>query len=192
MHKKCYIFLVSLQFVFLATMGQVKQEREYRIEASEVPELARQFIDSIGGTPCVRWYYEENLEGNSIEGKLRYYKKKHSIEFSTEGQLQDVEILIDFDALPERLQEAIKKQLGKEFDNFKVKKVQRQYTGERPALLELTKTGNTSLPYTTRYELVVKGKKDSQKNLYEITVDQQGNILKNEEILFRNTDNLEY
>lgn len=189
---KGYFFLISLLLFSLSTIAQVKQEREYRIEASEVPEPARQFIDSIGGTPCVRWYYEENLEGNSIEGKLMYFKKKHSIEFSTDGQLQDVEILIDFDELPEPLQEAIEDRLDKEFDNFKVKKVQRQYTGQRLVLLELTKTGQSTSPYTTHYEMVIKGKKDHQKNLYEVTFSQQGELLEKEQILFRNTDNLEY
>lgn len=190
-HRILYGIGISL-LLSASAYGQVKQEKEHRIEASEVPEPARQFIDAIGGTPCVRWYYEQNLEDNSIEGKLMYYKKKHSIEFDTGGQLQDVEILVDFKELPENLQETIQKQLSAEFDNFKVKKTQQQYSGERSVLLELIKTGKTTFPYTTRYELVVKGKKDHQKNLYEITFNQQGNLLEKEEILFRNTDNLEY
>src|SRR5690606_9432526 len=122
----------------------------------------------------IHWYYEENLTGNSVEAKLTFRKKKYSIEFDTLGNLQDVEILINWAEIPKKVQNNITSNLDSVFTVSKIKKIQIQYIGNNAALLDLAKKQFTNREYTTNYELIVVGKKDTQKKLYEVVFSQNG------------------
>ncbi|MEL7341524.1 MAG: hypothetical protein AAGM67_13685, partial [Bacteroidota bacterium] len=87
--------IISVLFIFISASGlhaQEKLEKERRIQDDEVPAAARSFIDScmFGGT--IKWYSEEELDGMSVEAKLKEVGYRYSIEFDTLGQIEDVEI----------------------------------------------------------------------------------------------------
>jgi hypothetical protein len=100
MTVKLIILLKILLLLATSAFGQVKYEKEFRLKPGQVPVKARQFIDSINLQQKVKWYYEQNLKGNSIEAKFRMNHKRYSIEFDTLGNLQDVEVQIGWEQMP--------------------------------------------------------------------------------------------
>lgn len=183
-----YIFLLTANCSF----GQTKFEKESRLKNSQVPPKARVFVDSLAFQPRVKWYYEQNLQGNSIEAKFRIERKLYSVEFDTLANLQDIEIQIGWQAMPAATIENICTALHAKYASFTINKIQVQYKGKPSALLSLIKHQQTNEQYTTNYELIVKGRMGREIKLYEITFNQMGILTDTSEIIFRNTDNLEY
>jgi hypothetical protein len=172
--------------------SQTKYEREYRIKPHEVPLQARQFVDSIGPSGKIKWYYEENLEDNSIEAKFSFRNKKYSVEFDTSGILQDIEVLLSLDELPEVVAGTMTQKLDSVFVKYTIRKIQIQYTGDPRALLSVLKEEPVKPHYRVRYEVVLKGKKEKYHKIYEITFSEGGRIEEIAEIVFKNADNLEF
>lgn len=93
--KQDLVFLFMIFVVALSNdKGQTKYEREFRMSEKKVPQKAREFVHSMDFESKVKWYFEENLQGNSIEAKLKQQGQQYSVEFDTLGTLQDVEVEI--------------------------------------------------------------------------------------------------
>lgn len=187
MMRSILVVWVALLWPLLAG-AQLKYEREYRVKDEEVPVVARSFIDSSFLGKSVKWYKEISLESASFEAKSGDY----SIEFDTLGKIEDVEILLKWEAVGEGARTRIEQDLENTFTRVRVQKVQLQWTGSREALLALVRDKDTGLPYETRYELVVKGRQGRATSLYEVLFDEKGRRLGMSEIIPRNTDNLDY
>lgn len=187
---KTYLLVLAL-FLPLLAVSQ-KFEKEYRIETEEVPEKAFQFIHSEDNDFSEKWYFEENLEGNSIEAKFKYNRKKYSVEFDTLGNLLDIEVESPFKDLPDKLQASIKNSLQKTYSKFTVRKMQVQYSGTINSFADFIAESEKAKQYTIYYELVVKGRENREWNLYEMTYNNRGELEKTEQIILRNTDNLEF
>ena len=189
--KFLWLFLSATCLVFVS-QAQTKFEKEYRINPEEVPEKAFQFIHSANNDFSEKWYFEENLEGNSIEAKFKYNRKKYSVEFDTLGNLLDVEVESPFKDLPENLQATLQNSLQNTYSKFTIRKIQVQYSGTVNSFADFITESNQTEHYTIYYELVVKGKKNRQWNLYEITFGNAGELISTDKIVLRNTDNLEF
>ncbi|WP_373513619.1 hypothetical protein [Persicitalea sp.] len=174
------------------TFGQVKYEKEYRLKAADVPPLARQFVDSLDFARRVRWYMETSEQGKSIEAKSKRDGQKYSVEFDPSGKLQDVEIEVAWRSLPEVLRTKIEQSLNDDFERFKIRKVQRQFSGERKEILNYLKQRSDGSGLTVRYELVLRGRKGRNTDKFEYTFSADGDLEKSAKIVFRNTDNLKY
>lgn len=173
--------------------SQNKFEKESRITIEDVPKKARDFVNKLTPSKKIKWYLEEGLQGQSIEAKTKYNAKKYSIEFSTLGQLQDVEIELHYKQLPEAIKKAINTHLKSTFLRYKIQKTQIQYSGAPDNILAYLKTNITSQNnITTKYELIIKGKTKTTKNLYEFTFNAKGIFEKSSKIVFKNTDHLEF
>jgi hypothetical protein len=192
MSKTFYLTLFLFLFIAAYAFGQTKFEKESRLKIRQVPLKAKLFVDSLGFQQKVKWYYEQNLQGNSIEAKSKVERKIYSIEFDTLGNLQDIEIGIGWQDMPAATIENICTALHATYDSFTINKIQVQYKGKPSLLLSLLKKGQTNEQYTTNYELIVKGRMGREVKLYEITFNQLGILTDTAEIIFRNTDNLEY
>lgn len=192
MQHKSLLFCLALLLPLATATGQTKYEREYRIKTQAVPAPARQFVDSLQFQKKVKWYFEENLRGNSIEAKVCRNKKRFSIEFDTNGVLQDIEIQHRWTDIPVQTRTRITATLDSLFARHDIRKIQIQYSGDPKALFKLAQNQQPATAYTTRYELVVKGKKPDGLRLYETTLNEHGILLALEEIVFKNSDNLEY
>ncbi len=186
------LFFMPVLLLPLFTEAQTKFEKEYRIKTDEVPETALQFIRTSNTDLSEKWYYEENQLDNSIEAKFKFNKKRYSVEFDTMGNLQDIEIETDFEALAEALQSKITASLQNNYSKHKIRKLQVQYSGDINSLAELLENSASQNRYKVRYEIIVKGRKNRQWNLYEITFNHAGELKKTDQIIFRNTDNLEF
>ena len=186
-------FLLPLFLIGLFTAnGQTKFEREYRLPLEAVPLSARQYIDTFVFSSKVKWFYEENLLGNSIEAKVKDNRKRYSIEFDTLGNLQDIEIQTKWNQLSVEVRTQIEQELTQKFTKHKIDKIQLQYTGNRDVLFAVIRNRTTTHSYTTKYELVVNAKAKGERKLYEITFNNEGDLEQVSEIIFKNTDNLEY
>jgi len=189
---KTLVVFFAVIFVPFCAFTQTKFEKEYRIKPEEVPEKARQFLYSHEINFSEKWYFEENKLGNSVEAKLKYNKKKYSVEFDTLGTIQDIEVETDFNEIAESTQSKITTSLQKSFSKYKIRKLQVQYSGEIKSFIHFLKSTNPMKNFMVRYELIVKGKNKDGIELYEITFNENGEMIKTEKIIFRNTDNLEF
>lgn len=193
MRKSINLFLTfTLVVCAHQAFAQQKFEKEYRLKTAEVPLLARQFVDSLDFDRRVKWYMEISQDGKSVEAKSKRNGQRHSIEFDSTGILQDVEIEVRFGTIPEKLRETITQNLDVELDRFRITKTQEQLTGARKDLLTYLKGGSDETGLTTRYEAIVRGTKDGERNEFEYTFSLSGEIEKSSKVVFRNTDNLVY
>ncbi len=194
--KKRYLFFIAILILTGATnslTAQEKFEKESRIHADEVPSQAKQFIASIDYSGRIKWYREESLNEDSFEAKFKMNRKWHSIEFSTEGQLLDAEIELDWDQLTPETQQKIQVQLQSDCNNFKLKKAQVQYRGTTEEVLSLISLPCQAAQHpSVRYELVFRCKKNGSTDLYEYLFDSEGEVLLVNRIIFKNTSHLEY
>ena len=188
--KREYFITVFICFLIQSVAGQYKFEREYRIEQEEVPKQAIEFIENVNFKKKVKWYVEESQDGKTIEAKTTYKGRKHSIEFDTKGAVIDVEIKINFSKLDKALQKNIISVLKERFKKFKIRKVQLQFKGQKEALINCITSQCLIKP---SFEIVLKGKKETTYELFEMLFDSKGEkILKELKFSADNFDNLQF
>ncbi len=188
--------IVLFLFVFFAlnfVRAQVKYEKEYRLPAEQVPQLALDVVNAIDFDRTIKWYKEEGFDKTSIEAKTKFQQKKYSIEFDNTGQLEDVEIEIKQQTLPSNVQNEISSYLKEQFQKHKICKIQVQYLGQTTAIINAINQQEFKLAnITTNYELVVKVKQNNIYQEMEFLFDAKGQFLQQAIIIDQNTDNLEY
>lgn len=168
-----------------------KFEREYSIKQSEAALEARNFIrETFDGK--VRWYGEVNLDGQAIEAKGKKDKELYSVKFDTLGNIQDVEVVINFRSLSDDLKNKIQDELDKQFSSTKIVKTQTQWLGSKEILKQLINKETTTDDYITNYEIVIRGKKSNRYELYEVLFDQNGKLIDKAKIIQKNDQHLIY
>lgn len=182
----------------LGSYAQKKYEREYRINASEVPQQALDFIAAFNIDKRIKWYQEQGLDVTSVEAKFKLKGEKYSIEFSDDGALEDIEQNVSFNSLEETIQEKIKSYLKEHYDAFNIEKVQRQYTGDPDVLIAWRQTADFPTLDTEHknitqiYELIVRTRTESKVLLFEFQFDKNGQKIEKKEIITRDTDILRF
>jgi hypothetical protein len=188
--NKILVSLLMVYFFSVESFAQTKFEREYRITRSEAPLTAVSFIDSCNFSGKIRWHAEESQDGKTFEAKTKHLNYRYSIEFDTNGVLQDIEKEVGFNELEKSVKDAATKALGDLFISYKVRKIQIQWSGKREILFELLKNGHSDQSYTTQYEIVVKARKEGFSSYFEVLLDASGNAVKILEIKQQSADNL--
>lgn len=186
------ITFILLTIYFNQLYAQQKYEKESRLKEKDVPSKALDFIDSLEVKGRVRWYLEEGFDRTSIEAKLKFNNQKCSIEFDSIGNLEDIEIPIEWNYLQKSLKDSILVSLGEDCKKFKIQKNQIQYSGDRSTLLSKMKTRKSGDNYIVRYELVVKCSNTKNIALFEYLFNDTGRKLAFYQIVFKNSSNLEY
>ncbi|AXT60257.1 hypothetical protein D1816_07810 [Aquimarina sp. AD10] len=189
------IILLFFCLVYCNLFGiqeQIKFEKEQRIKKVQVPQNALSFIDSCFTQKKIKWFAEKSQDGKTFEAKAKYNNYRYSIEFDTSGNLIDIEKTIPYKSLPTEIKTKINLRLSKAFLKPKIIKIQEQWVGNKKALLQLIKKGNTSEQYVLNYEIVLKAKKSGAFKMFEVLINTNGEIIKTLEIIERNTDNLEF
>lgn len=171
--------------------AQVKFEREFRVRSNEVHPEAVIYVNSFAFTKKIKWYREESMSGASIEAKTCFDGRRYSLEFDTTGVLEDIEVEVRFSALRQDVRTAIEKSFDGDFKRWKIRKVQRQFSGEPNAVRQAALADVVVEGVIIRYEIVVKGLKDKTE-LFEYTFDQSGQLISVKLIVLAPTDNLEY
>lgn len=185
-------FLLTLVSMFNTGFSQTKFEQEFRIKPGDVPGSALAFIDSMEFDRKIKWYKEIGHHGKSIEAKTRFKGKKYSVEFSAEGVFEDVEIEIKCTEIPLETRREIEKYLHSEYTKYSIDKIQMQYSGTKESVLNLIKELDIDTKPTIRYEIVLSSNIDKTYKMYEFLFSESGDFIQKQEIVLRNTDNIEY
>ncbi|SKB80821.1 hypothetical protein [Daejeonella lutea] len=189
---KTQLILLFLFFTVTSAFAQEKLEREYRIKQSEVPSKALDFVRSSFGTGKIKWYGEDNLSGKAIEAKGKQGGNLYSVKFNTAGDLQDVEVVVSFNNLPETTRKAIATQLDLNFSKYRIQKTQVQWLADSKVLSSLIRQEPAPGKHVINYEITVRGTKNRQTGYYEFLMDENGKVIRTSTIIERNSHNLIY
>jgi hypothetical protein len=184
--------IVLITSTFTCAFSQLKYEKESRLKRANIPPMAKELIDSLAIPGKIKWYSEESLTGSSVEAKFRFNKKKYSIEFDKEGNLQDVEITIEITEIQENVKEIIVKKLESEFNKYSIQKIQAHYPGNNHEILSIIKNPQKETGNNVKYELIIIGKTGNTTKQYEMVFDNNGILTEKKEIIQKNADNLEF
>ena len=189
--RKCTAIICTL-LITTALFSQSKYEKEERIKESAVPPAARAFVDGLGFDGKIKWFEETGLNRRSYEAKTKHRSKRYSVEFSIDGDIEDVEVTIDMKEINSDVRSNISQFCQNNFSKHRICKVQIQYTGSPLDLMKTVTSGQRTPDTTINYEIEVKVKKSSEFRLYEFLFDEEGTKLSELEIIENNTDHLEY
>ena len=172
--------------------AQDKTEIERGIHASEVPSVAQDWLsETYVNTPRIHWYLEKSSDGTSYEAKLRQRGAWHSVEFDEDGTLQDVEIVVALNELPEPVRQGMEAYFDTTYAKHRIRKIQQQLTGP-PEAVRAAIRDEPAQAVTYRYEVEFYGKNNRSKALWEGLFDDRGRLQRKRKIVLRPTDNLNY
>lgn len=180
------LLFVSIQSVY----AQDKIEREYKIKSAEVPKKASDFIKTSFAEEKVNWYMEESASGKSIEAKVQKEGRLYSAEFDIDGNIQDIEVLINIKEVPEPLKMTIERSLGEQFSRYKIQKVQKQWIGKAADLHLLIKGDEPKAKYKTNFEIVLSGRINKHNDEYELLFNEEGMLVRKQKIAENNQHHL--
>jgi len=183
----CFLILISL-----GTIAQDKEEKEFRVKRKDVPSEARKwFKDAFEGARKVNWYYEESSGTGSYEAKLKYRGLEYSVEFDTTGRIEDIEVKIEWEELPDEVKNNLNSYFSTNYTKYKILKIQKQYTGSPDDLEDLIDE-NEKEDITVRYELEFHGRTDTENELWEGLFSSNGSLIEVRKIKLMPTNNLEF
>ncbi len=183
------LLLVVTSFTLLA---QDKTEVERGVPATEVPLVARDWLhETYLHTKRLRWYLERSSDGTSYEAKFRHHGAWHSVEFGEEGMLQDIEIRVSLNDLPETVRRGMTVYFDTTYTKYRIRKIQQQLSGPSDVVRAVIQN-EPAEGVTYRYEVEFYGKNDRSKALWEGLFDYQGQLQQRRRIVLRPTDNLNY
>ncbi|NJM16804.1 MAG: hypothetical protein HC896_16820 [Bacteroidales bacterium] len=188
--KRFFVITLVSSFTGIA-FSQLKFEQEFRIQATEVPENAVNFVDSMPLESKTRWYKEAGYNKTSYEAKAKYKRQRMSIEFSENGSFEDIEIEIKHREIPLNTYKKIAVFFSATHDRYSIEKVQVQYSGNPPSVLNHFLSKRPS-DIVQRYEIVLSAKIDGSYVLLEYLFDESGEFLQKSEVILKMTDNIVY
>jgi hypothetical protein len=189
----CICVLLHTSSSYAQVRETVKTEREYRIKSELVPQTAKEFIATFNKNRSVKWLREENDDGASIEAKFRYRGRRHSVEFTTDGTLDDVEIIITKKDLPAISRQNIERYFAEQFNYFKIEKIQAQYDDHKKAFLLRNALKITESSLIPRYEIVVKTRISGKKSKrYEVLFNDKGTFISRSQVSVRRDNILRF
>jgi len=189
---KTFYSLIALLFLSLM-QAQEKNEQEKRILKKDVPtEVKKWFNDAYEVKRKVKWYYQTDGEKQVYEAKLKFKKQKHSVEIKPNGEVVNIEVEIDFDAIQIKAKQKIKNYYTAHYNKYNIKKVQIQYTGSNEDLEDLMDEDKLDDDIEINYEIVFYGKTETEDELWESLFDANGNLVLLRKIKLMATDNLDY
>ena len=182
MIKSIFYIVLLITMLPLVSRSQTKNEHETKVAVSEVPKQAVAWVNNAyPEKKRLKWYKEISNEGASYEAKLKYCGRWHSVEFSEEGQLEDVEIDHKLDELPNAFQDILQQYLQDNYQRHRVYKVQVQLSGNSQLVAEAIQAGK--LPQlTVRYELEYFGRVQGEDETWEGLFTEDGKPLQQRKI----------
>ncbi|MDC6351104.1 hypothetical protein PP178_06025 [Zeaxanthinibacter sp. PT1] len=160
--------------------SQYKRESERRIKPSLFPENALELIaPQLTDVKRLRYYREQDSTKVSYELKFKKGRMFYSVEFSEDGQLEDIEILVKEVDIPGDSWETMQRYFKDNFTKFRIKKIQQQYPllpGSTPQKTIRNAFQNLLIP-ELNYEMVISAKQERTYNEYEILFDASGNFI---------------
>jgi hypothetical protein len=189
---KAAMITALLVLPFLMTLAQEKVEREWRVKTGEVPSPALLwFKDAYDLRGKVRWYREENESGTFYEAKLRHRGQRHSVKFTDQGAVYDVEIEVHIEALNEAVGKRLLAVLDSLSPAHRILKLQEQWTGEADNLKDLIDEKEQE-GLTLRYEMEVFFRNGDSEGYHELLFSKDGSLYVKRPMRVNTTDHLQY
>lgn len=192
MHKLLYLILLIAITYSNNLFAQEKFEKESRIKQKDVPSNALLFMDSLNFRAKIKWYKEEGLSKKSIEAKFKHNKTKYSIEFDTLGNIEDIEIEVNWQDIESDITDSVAMQFKLDCSKYKIIKVQKQFTGSENELFSPLINGIHSEQLKIKYEIIVRCNQEKKVDLFEYLFNEKGNLISKSKIVFKNSSHLEY
>ena len=190
-----YRLLLILLLTGFLVQSQYKYEREYRIKKKQFPPKAHALLqEHIEGARKMKYYREVDSTKISYEAKFKMDRLFYSAEFDSQGNLEDIEVLIKEIDIPNASFEAISSYLKSTFVKHRIVKIQQQYAvSEFDSIEETVKNAfqNLLLP-SIKYEIVVAAKRDKGFEDFEILFDAEGSFISMRKSLPANYDHILY
>lgn len=181
------LFIPFFCLLSLNLLSQSKIEKEFMISEDLVPDTCLSLIINNFSKTKIKWLKEIGLNDSSIEAKFRFEGHRISVEFSSKGEFEDVEIEIDFSHIYYELRHEIERSLDYSFEKYKIIKIQAQYTNIK--ILETKEFNFHKSPY---YEFIISTKENGQYVKYECLFNSNGQLIKKTKLLIKASNNLEY
>ena len=191
-YSKTSFTVFFLLLTQLVANAQEKDEREWRVKTKEVPNAALYwFKDAYEITKRTKWYGEKNETGNFFEAKLNRDGHRHSVKFTDEGIVIDVEIEFSLDNLPTDVQKNIRAALDSISPIHRVLKLQEQWTGTPDKLKDLI-SRNKRENLEKRFELEAFFSSGEKAGYYELMFLKSGEFDSIRPIKPNTSDHLQY
>jgi hypothetical protein len=187
-----YIFFTLLVLAWSEAFSQKKFEKETRIQESEVPTAATEFVNAMNLGTKIKWYKEQGYDRMSFEAKTKYQGQRLSIEFSEDGTFEDMEILTRQDEVPGETYKVITQYFSTTYKKHKIRKIQVQYTGKIKLFKHFFKQKEAPPELKRRYEVVVSAKENGAYQMFEYLFDSKGKFLQKSVITLKPSDNIEF
>ena len=187
--------LIVLLMTSTPHWGQGKYEREFRIKKSDFPANALELItDQIKNGRRIRFYKGIDSITTSYQAKFKKDKLHYSVEFNKNGELEDIEILIDEVDIPNDVYDSISEYLNRTCPKFRIRRFQQQYPVK--AEEEISKVikdafQNLLLNYIN-YELIVSCKDKNGRVEFEYLFNADGSFMSMRKSLPANYDHILY
>lgn len=170
----------------------VKREREVKVGMEAVPENAMLWLkDALDLPKRLNWYKQMSDDVRVYEVKYNWKGDFYSVEFDVDGEIVNIEILRKWGQLPDAGREGMEAYFDSTYSRHKLQKVQVQYTGESEQLKSVFSDAiNEGLQLN--YEVVYRGRDQSEHALWESLFDRDGVHLERSRIVLRAVDNISY
>ncbi|WMN11913.1 hypothetical protein QYS49_31755 [Marivirga salinae] len=182
-----------------------KYEREEKIKQEEFPKPALKLIKPIlKKGKRTRYFKDHEAETYFFEVKTIYKDEKISIKFYKDGSLLDIEILKEFNELPEEIQEQIQQYFQTNYKKHNLNRIQIQYNREKEyedgeleidedkeyveEFLELD-LEDLVIKYEIEAEVVSE---DNERGFFEFLFGAEGKMEQIKKIIIRADDNVLY
>ncbi|MCB0628439.1 MAG: hypothetical protein KDC80_01360 [Saprospiraceae bacterium] len=187
-------FLVLISIIAFTHPGfaQTKYEQEIRIRQIEVPKKAGDFVDGMQLTRKIKWYKEIGHLRTSFEAKTKYKGKRLSIEFSGNGNFEDLEVEIHTNEIPPDTYKNISEYLSGTLGKYVIEKIQIQYRGDPKSIRRYTQHLGSDGDLIIHYEVEVAAKMDGSFVKFEYLFNEDGAFVKQSRIIQKVTDNIVY
>lgn len=169
-------FLIGTQ----SSLSQTKKEKEERINLSEFPSKAQNVLSNLP-KDCKRLKFFKETDGDkqSFEAKLKYKGRRYSLEFSSDGIIEDLEVRVKMNVIEDNTQDRIKEHFKSSYLKYKFIKIQKQFVFNQNLdpdtfVAQILNQESTEL---MNYEIIAEVKTEEGRELREFTFDNKGSFI---------------
>ena len=169
-------FLIGTQ----SSLSQTKKEKEERINLSEFPSKAQNVLSKLP-KDCKRLKFFKETDGDkqSFEAKFKYKGRRYSLEFSSDGIIEDLEVRVKMNVIEDSTQDRIKEHFKSSYLKYKFIKIQKQFVFNQNLdpgtfVAQILNQESTEL---MNYEIIAEVKTEEGRELREFTFDNKGSFI---------------
>ena len=188
MHKLWVLLLLFITPNLI--VAQAKIEQEFRIDTSDIPAIARAWVDSLKFNRKIKWYREIGNDRTSLEAKTKHKGQRYSLEFTPDGMLEDVEIVVHWRNVPKQPRCTLVEYLHEQHSKFTIEKIQAQFVRKTDFLAFYQQKNPTIDPNRCNYEVVVGAKHKGVFQLYEYLFSGAGAFIERTEVSLKSSNNI--